>query len=186
MDLPAVLEEYVRKEHQGASPFLFPARRRPAQPAPAVARTMLDRCPLHSMALCNGSLCQRAGLRAFTPHQFRFRCSVTAAPRRMPRHFLVNTLMQQGNRIECVARWLGHQSPAVTFRHYWTDGPHQVLPAAFVAGNETRNVNLDHALYQALEAKVVECERLEAQLKGQEHKDPSPLPHHTAAVALFS
>ena len=42
-----------------SSRFLFPSARRPGCPAPFVGRTIL------------GCLCKRAGLAAFTPHQFR-------------------------------------------------------------------------------------------------------------------
>ena len=133
---------YVLHEHGRRSAYLFPAPRRPGQPAPCVARTLL------------AGLCRRAGLPRFTPHQFR--------------HYLVNTLMQRGNRLECVARWLGHRTPHVTYRHYWTD-----QPTALLEGQGRSE--LDGALFGALEAKVAECDRLRAALRAALAPTP-PLP----------
>lgn len=61
------------------SRLLFPNRRRPQCPSPGVARAMLR------------TLSRRAGFagRPVSPHMFR--------------HYVVNELMKQGNRLECVS-----------------------------------------------------------------------------------
>ena len=97
-------------------------------------------------------ICHRAGFsRPFSPHMFG--------------HYIVNTLMEspgchpilgrspcrRGNRLECVARWLGHRSPHVTYRHYWTDSHVDLTGAGSVC---TSGDSEDAALVGALEAKV--------------------------------
>lgn len=128
------------------SPYLFPGARRPGRPAPFSARTLLR------------TLCRRAGLSPpFTPHQFR--------------HYIVNSLMARGHRLECVSRWLGHKTPTVTYRHYWTDHEvgiqmHRDPVVAEEGGGggggdgDSSMATTEAALYEALQAKVQECEML--------------------------
>lgn len=81
-------------------------------------------------------------------------------------HFIVNTLMQRGNRLECVARWLGHRTPTVTYAHYWTDPDAGLVHFDHKADNDDDSVATatDAALYEALQAKVQECEMLRQML----------------------
>lgn len=77
--------------------YLFPHRRSPyVRVANLVPRLM-------------ARWCTRAfgHPRAFHAHLFR--------------HWHVNRMVARGTRLEAVARWLGHASPNVTFRSYWTD-----------------------------------------------------------------
>lgn len=101
--------------------------------------------------------------------------------------------MRKGGRIECVARWLGHRTPMVTYQHYWTDpawidldaeayrdspeghsvsGDDEATPA--VGGERTSPsvgcesataTALDQEMYCTLEAKIRECEELRRQLR---------------------
>lgn len=103
-DLRAALREYVLKEHDQTSEYLFPGARRPGCPAPFGIRNVL------------GSVCHRAGLPRFTPHQFLLGCIKQRVHAPRHRHYVVNTLMQRGNRLETVSKWLGHRNPVVTYR----------------------------------------------------------------------
>lgn len=126
---------HMKTAGSSVTPFLFPCPRRPGQPSSSVARNLLR-------AIC-------ARIRPtprFTPHQFR--------------HFLVNTLIRQGNRLECVARWLGHRSPAVTYRHYWTEVEIPLLRNGAEKEKEAEDGNDESMLFVALEHAVEECERL--------------------------
>lgn len=130
-------------------PHLFPGPRWPGRPCLSVARNMLR------------PLCLRAHLPPFSPHQFR--------------HYVVNALMERGSRLECVSRWLGHRSPNVTFRHYWTsteggirwDGPSPEddrRPNGGAPPSSSSAAAADDLLYDALRAKVEECEALRLEL----------------------
>lgn len=57
-DLREALRAYLLTEHNRSSVFLFPGSRRPGCPAPFAVRGVV------------GSICRRAGLPCFTPHQF--------------------------------------------------------------------------------------------------------------------
>ena len=129
-------------EHPGVdvTPLLFPSARRPREPSATVARGMLQ-------AIC---MRVRPGpAPRFTPHLFR--------------HFLVNTLLREGHRLECIAKWLGHRSPDVTYRHYWTD-PEMVRPKPPPAQADDDDDDDDGTLFVALETAVDECERLRAEV----------------------
>jgi integrase len=147
-EVRAALHAYLTAPdgHPGlaVSPYLFPGARRPGRPTASAARCLLAR------------LCRRAsghlGGRRFSPHQFR--------------HFIVNTLMQHGHRLEHVARFLGHRTPLTTYRHYWTD-PDVGIQMHLVGGEEPvvedkegGGSATDAALYEALQAKIEECEAL--------------------------
>lgn len=57
-ELRAVLHEYLTNEHARGSKYLFPGSRRPGCASPFGVRGVLR------------SICRRAGLPCFTPHQF--------------------------------------------------------------------------------------------------------------------
>lgn len=81
----------VSNERQaaGGGPYLFPNRRCATVPSRGFASQTLRR------------LCRRANLPAHHHHQWR--------------RMIVNTHMQRNGRLEDVAKWLGHRSPAITF-----------------------------------------------------------------------
>ena len=84
----------------------------------------------------------------------------------------MNTLMERGNRLEAVAKWLGHKNPCITYRHcagrraarlprpHWTHpvptAPTAPAPEAQAAEEEAVNASM----YEALRAKVEECDLL--------------------------
>lgn len=89
--------------------------------------------------------------------------------------------MQRGNRLELVSKWLGHnpvpphvrprrrggdcqQNPCITYRHYWTDPV--MLQDTVPRQEEEAEEEADAALYDALRAKIEECERLQSMLRG--------------------
>ena len=94
-DLRTSWDIYLRDEHPGreVSSFLYPSRRTPMKASPCLVRNVI-------VKLCR--LCQ---LPRFHPHQFRA--------------YIVTMAMAKGNRLEDVAKWMGHRQPCVTYRHYW-------------------------------------------------------------------
>ena len=98
--------------------------------------------------------------------------------------------MEQGNSLEAVAKWLGHRNPTVTYQHYWTTpgglvcnplrpgqttSPLVVAPETNAAHSQSGQsdqtpATADHEeLYEALRAKVEECELLHRLLR--QHQD---------------
>lgn len=89
--------------------------------------------------------------------------------------------MQRGNRLESVSKWLGHstvrcvcldstrvcpENPAITYRHYWTDPVAlQCTRPSEEPPSEEDAAEADTALYDALRAKIEECERLQSMLR---------------------
>ena len=132
-ELRSVMTEYLAELVGEPDQPLFP-RRHEGSSSRRVARGMLR------------TLCKRAGL-DFTPHQFR--------------HYVVNELMKRGNRLECVSKWLGHKSPMVTYRHYWTD-------TTVLSTNDTGDDSEE--MYAALQEKIEELETLKMLLRQQEEK----------------
>lgn len=92
--LRAALSDYIcsnERQAWGGGPYLFPNRHCATVPARGFAAVTLRR------------LCRRAGLPVHHHHQWR--------------RMIVNAHMQRNGRLEDVAKWLGHRSPAITFDH---------------------------------------------------------------------
>ena len=102
--LVAPLDAYLRSE---CSPLLNPTAvllfpgwserlGRDDRPCPSAVTTLVRR------------LCRRAGIAPpFRPHQFRTH--------------LVHRILDAGGTLETAARFLGHRSSAVTFKHYYAE-----------------------------------------------------------------
>lgn len=97
-ELREAVAQYVQKA-AGLRPehLLFRNSRHPCVPYTSLCRHVCS------------TLSRRAGVRHVHPHQFRT--------------YIVNTCVQNGNSIEMVSKWLGHQSVNITFKHYYTSCP---------------------------------------------------------------
>lgn len=91
--LKEMLTQQVRTQND--SSLLFPSPRTPGKASVCCVRVALKR------------ICHAASVGPFTPHQFRA--------------FIVNSVMRGGGRLDEVARFIGHRSTSVTWKHYWTD-----------------------------------------------------------------
>jgi integrase len=102
--LRRALEEYIRGRLQPTTTtWLFPHHRNPALPSRGLVACVVRR------------LAAKVGLTGrISPHSFR--------------RYVVNTAMRAGNRLENVAKWLGHANVVTTSRHYWTDDVIQLNP----------------------------------------------------------
>lgn len=121
-DVRACLEAYLTHEHPDRqSPYLFPHHTQHHQPMPSSQL----RTWLHRLA----AKCEISGSHV-TIHSFR--------------RYVVTTLLESGNSIEYVARYVGHASPHTT-QQYWVTSPAQLIRQMSIPwlGKESNNSKKD-------------------------------------------
>lgn len=94
-ELVQQLQRYVTEERRGEGPLLFPnpSRRSPDLPSEGALVSVIRR------------LCRRAHVPRINCHLFR--------------HYVINRLVEKGNSLEAVSKWIGHRNVEVTYRSYY-------------------------------------------------------------------
>jgi hypothetical protein len=98
--LCTLLTRYIREERREettSSRFLFP---NPSHTSPDVAANN------STIARIVHRLCRRAHLPTVNCHMFR--------------HWVINRLMERGNSLETVSKWIGHRNVDITYRSYYS------------------------------------------------------------------
>lgn len=92
-DLCTAITRYVKEAYDRRCDYLFGSLHAPHRP------------PLGAVNAVLRTVCRRAGLPLVNPHRFR--------------SYIVHVFLKNKNTLDQAAKFLGHKSTNVTFKHYW-------------------------------------------------------------------
>lgn len=143
-DLCAAVTRYVKDVYDRRCVYLFGSPHNP------------QRWPHHVTSSVMRAICKRAQLPPVNPHRFR--------------SYIVYVFIKNKNSLDQAAKFLGHKSSNITYKHYWHPDAAELAKGLdfFVDSTDHRDPHMDAAarssetsMVSALEFQMTRCKQLE-------------------------